>query len=349
MNHIREKFGSTVNADPTPDALNEEALATRLGGGRVEVERVAGGQSNPTFFVEHKGNRLVLRMAPIGNTLPSAHAVDREFRIQNALSRAGFPVPEPVFLEEDPAVLGAPFYVMKRIDGVVFADSEIPGKSPEFRKTAYRNAARTMARLHALDWKAAGLEGFGREGAYFQRQISRWTKQWRFCQTRDDNAVEALIDALPRLIPADNRTTVAHGDFRIGNIIFSPKTGKIAAVLDWELSTLGHPMADIAHFAMLWELTSDQLGGVAGLDLEKLGIPDRTDFICEYRKAGGCELELQPFHRAFALFRYAVIFEGIVAREKSGCAAAADAKRVGALSAEFAEKAVSILCSDKHI
>lgn len=341
MSRYRDMAGQMIDFDPA-------RLAARMGGGVIRVCRIAGGQSNPTYFVDHGGRRMVLRKPPSGHTLPSAHAVDREYRIMAALGPTGFPVPAMILLEEDPEPIGTPFYLMERLGGRVFHDSALPELPPDDRREAWRAAARTLARLHATDWKAIGLQGFGRPGGYFARQITRWTKQWRLSQTRDDQNIERLCTWLAANIPADERTTIVHGDFRIGNIMFAPDSPSIVGVLDWELSTLGHPLADLAHLATFWDFGPAELGGIAGLDHAAMGLPTRDAFIDDYLAAGGCEAPVTPFHRAFALFRYAVIFEGIAARHRSGLAAGEDAARVGALSATCATRAIDILSRD-HI
>lgn len=339
MSALRDINGLAIDFDP-------ERLATRLGGGPIEVERISGGQSNPTYFVDHAGRRMVLRKPPAGATLPSAHAVDREYRVMAAIGAVGFPVPEMILLEEDPDPIGTPFYLMERLDGRVFHDSALPDLSVAERGEAYLTIARAMARLHALDWKTLGLEGFGRPGGYFERQVRRWTKQWRLSRTREDENVETLCVWLAENAPVDDRTTIVHGDFRIGNIMFAADAPRIVGVLDWELSTLGHPLADLAHFCTVYALTPDELGCVGGLDLAALGLPSRDAFLDAYRRAGGCDAPLAPFHEAFALFRFAVIFEGIAARHRSGIAAGEDAKAVGALSAVCAQKAIDALSRD---
>jgi aminoglycoside phosphotransferase (APT) family kinase protein len=339
MSGYHDRFRQSIDFDP-------DRLAARLGGGDVSIQRISGGQSNPTYFVDHGGRRMVLRKPPAGNTLPSAHAVDREHRIMAAVGAAGFPVPEMILLEEDPEPIGTPFYLMERLDGRVFHDSALPDLSIAERTVAFRDTARTLAQLHSLDWHAEGLEGFGRPGGYFDRQIARWTRQWGLSKTRDDENIEMLCTWLADNVPADDRTTIVHGDYRIGNIMFAPDAPRIIGVLDWELSTLGHPLADVAHIGTFWDFDPHELGGIAGLDHAALGLPSRDAFIGEYLQAGGCDTPITPFHRAFALFRYAVIFEGIAARYKSGNAAGDNAMSVGALSAACAAKAINALSSD---
>jgi aminoglycoside phosphotransferase (APT) family kinase protein len=339
MSRYRDKVGHTIDFDP-------QRLAARLGGGEIAVCRIAGGQSNPTYFVEHRGRRMVLRKPPSGDTLPSAHAVDREYRIMAALRPTGFPVPEMILLEQDPEPIGTPFYLMERLEGRVFHDSALPGLSAADRRAMWRTTARTLARLHTTDWQAIGLGDFGRTGGYFARQVARWTRQWQLSQTREDANIEALSAWLAANIPPDEHTSIVHGDFRIGNIMFAPDTAEIAGVLDWELSTLGHPLADVAHLGTFWDFAPDELGGIAGLDHAAMGLPEREAFFDDYQAAGGFEAPVTAFHRAFALFRFAVIFEGIAARHRSGIAASPDAMRVGRLSAACAARAIDILSRD---
>ncbi len=336
----RDAEGRVIDFDP-------DALLKRMGGGQIEVQRISGGQSNPTYFITVDGRRLVLRKQPSGELLPSAHAVDREYRVMHALRDTDVPVPEMILLEEDKSVLGASFYIMERIDGRVVHDSALPAFSPEDRRAAYLDYARTLAALHGVDYRAVGLEGFGREGGYLARQISRWTKQWRLSQTREDANMEELATWLAANVPADDATTIVHGDYRIGNVMFAPEEPKLSAVLDWELATLGHPLSDVAHLSTFWAFEPEMLGGVAGLDLKALGIPERDRFVDAYREAGGYAGEMTAFHDAYALFRFAAIFEGIAARVRSGVAAGEDAVKVGGYSADCAIKAMEALSRDK--
>lgn len=328
-------------------AIEPDFDPQRLGdylGGPVSLEPVTGGQSNPTWFVETGQQQLVLRKKPTGTTLSSAHAVDREYRIMAALAGTGVPVPAMVRLEPDPAILGTPFYLMAKLEGRVFDESALHELDAGERHHVYSNAAEVLACLHQVDWRAAGLADFGKPGDYYARQVRRWKMQWETSKTRDDPRIDALSDWFAQNIPAENPTTIVHGDYRIGNLMIAAKAPKIAGVLDWELSTLGDPMADLAHFSMFWFLSPSQLGGLSGLDLNQLGIPTQQEFLEIYQKAGGLQAPITPFHQAFAFYRMSVIFEGITSREKTGQAVHKDAKAVGALApicVELAERAIS--------
>ena len=315
-------------------------------GGPVMLAPVAGGQSNPTWFVTIGEQQLVLRKKPSGSTLSSAHAVDREYRVMAALASSGVPVPKMVRLEEDPEVLGTPFYLMTRLEGRVFNDSGLQELAPSGRAAIYSDAARVLACLHQVDWRAAGLTDFGKSGDYYARQVRRWNMQWERSKTREDTRIDALSDWFAHNIPAENPTAIVHGDYRIGNLMIALETPRISGVLDWELSTLGDPMADLAHFSMFWLLSPSQLGGLSGLDLKQCGIPDQQEFMEIYQRAGGIQAPLTPFHRAFAFYRMSVIFEGITSREKTGQAVNLNAKAVGALAPLCVELAENIISSD---
>lgn len=326
-------------------------LSARLGmapGGLV-LTRIAGGQSNPTFLVDAGNRRVVLRKQPAGDILPSAHAIDREFRVMKALDGAGFPVPKVLWFCDERTVIGTPFYIMSFLDGHVFHDSALPGLAPSERAAAYASAAETLARLHNVDYAAAGLADYGRPGNYFARQIARWSRQWQLSRTRDLPDVERLIAWLPANVPDDDATTIAHGDYRMGNLMFHPNEPRVIGVLDWELSTLGHPLADLAHACIGWHSYDSEYGGLIGRDIATLGIPAEADFVATYREAANHGLELRPFHLAFALFRFAVIFEGIAARARLGNAAGADAGDVGRLSETFARRAIDVIDDRPHI
>lgn len=339
---------SAEGTSPAP-ALDVAALDAFLKGqveglaGAPEVTAISGGQSNPTFFVTYPGRALVLRKQPPGELLPSAHAIDREYRVISALAGTGVPVPRALLYSTDRAVVGTPFYVMEKVEGRVFHDCTLPGVSPQERAAMYAAMARAMAALHNVDYAAVGLSDYGRPGNYFGRQIARWSKQWALSKTREDANIDRLVAWLPANVPADETTAIAHGDFRIGNLMFHPTRPDVVAVLDWELSTLGHPLADLAHCAMAWVSKPEEYGGIDGLDLDALGIPQLPAFTAEYSAHARHGQALQPFHMAFALFRWAVIFEGIAARAKAGNAAAEGAAETGRLAEAFAARAASYL------
>ncbi|MEQ1714600.1 MAG: phosphotransferase family protein [Hyphomicrobium sp.] len=333
----------TEIATPAPSfaAGLESYLRQHIPGleGPMQMERISGGQSNPTFFVTFDNRRLVVRKQPPGKLLPSAHAVDREYRIIIALAGTGVPVPPSILYCSDPGPIGTPFYVMERVEGRIFHDCTLPGIPKQERREMYRAMATTLATFHNVDYAAKGLGDYGRPGNYFARQISRWSKQWELSRTRDDANVEKLIAWLPAHIPDDDRTSLVHGDYRIGNLMFHPTDNRVVAVLDWELSTLGHPLADVAHTAIAWLTASDEYGGLIGVDIAALGIPSLDAYIADYNAAAGTPIALTNFHKAFALFRWTCIFEGIAARAKAGNAAADNASQAGQLAAIFARRA----------
>ncbi|MFG1349773.1 phosphotransferase family protein [Xanthobacter autotrophicus] len=335
--------GSAAAGFDAPTLARHLAAAVPGFCGPVEVVPISGGQSNPTYFVDSPSHRLVLRKQPGGPVLPSAHAVDREHRIQHALADSDMPVPRMVHFCADPAVIGTPFYVMERLDGRVFGDCGLAAAPVAERKAMYRSAAQMLARLHGVDWRAAGLGDYGRPDGYFERQVARWTRQWQQSRTRELAEVDQLIDWLPRHFPPSGAATIAHGDFRIGNLMFHPVEPRVIAVLDWELSTIGDPMADVAHFGVTWDTKPDEYGGLRGIDLAAEGLPDRGDFLGWYGAAGGRAEDFVPFHRVFALFRFAVIFEGISARARNGNAASEGAESVGRLSENYARRAVELI------
>ena len=329
--------------DPDPKRLHA-FLRTRLAGldGPPALSRIAGGQSNPTYFVDYPDRAFVLRKQPAGELLPSAHAVDREYRVMDALAGTGVPVPRMILFHRERDVVGTPFYLMERVHGRVFADYALPGCTPSERAAMYDAMAATLAALHRVDFAAAGLADFGRPGNYFARQVARWTRQWEQSRTRENRWLELLIARLPGEIPPGDEVAICHGDFRMGNLMFAPDAPRVVAVLDWELSTLGHPLADVAYNAMAWRCLPHEYGGVLGLDLRALGIPTEHAYLERYYGlAGGGRV--QPFHFAFALFRFAVIFEGIASRAAAGNAVADNAAEAGKLGPAFARRAVEAL------
>jgi aminoglycoside phosphotransferase (APT) family kinase protein len=330
---------------PSFTAALDSYLRRHIGGleGTMHIAPIAGGQSNPTFFVTFGNRRLVMRKQPPGKLLPSAHAVDREHRIISALAGTPVPVPPALLFCSDPQPIGTPFYVMERVEGRIFHDCTLPGISKDERRAMYRAMAQTLAALHSVDYGAVGLGGYGKPGNYFARQISRWSKQWELSRTREDANVEKLIEWLPEYIPADDTTSLVHGDYRAGNLMFHPTEPRVVAVLDWELSTLGHPLSDVAHTAIAWLTATDEYGGLIGVDIAAAGIPPLDEYVADYNAAAATPITLTDFHKAFALFRWTIIFEGIAARAKAGNAAAGNASQAGELAAIFAKRAVAAI------
>lgn len=330
-------------ADFIPSRL-EAFLAARFGaGGDMELERISGGQSNPTYFLTYGSNRMVLRKQPNGPILPGAHAVDREYRVLEALHPAGLPVARPILFHADPALLGTPFYLMERVNGRVFDDCALPSVPAEERALLWMGLADALAALHRVRPDEVGLGDFGRPGGYFERQLKRWSGQMRASPEGALPELERLAAWLAANMPADDGASgIAHGDFRLGNVIFHPSEPRVEAILDWELATLGHPLADLGFCVMPWNTTPDEYGGIAGLDHVALGIPSKADFVARYRQGVPFTPELLPFHQAFALFRFAVIFVGIADRARQGNAAATDAADVAPLARRFAVRGLEL-------
>ena len=331
---------------PGIDASRIDAfLRTRIRGltGIPKITPIAGGQSNPTFFVDYDNVSLVLRKQPTGALLPSAHAVDREYRVMSALAATDVPVPRMLLFHPDRDVVGTPFLVMERLYGRVYGEYALAGCTPAERRAMYESMAETMARLHRVDPVAVGLADYGKPGSYFARQVDRWTRQWEKSRTRPNPWLERLIEWLPAHLPAGEETALCHGDFRMGNLMFHPTEPRVIAVLDWELSTLGHPLADVAFNAMAWRTLPSEYGGILGLDHAALGIPEESAYLAHYYATAGRDDRALPFHFAFALFRFAVIFEGIAARAAAGNAAAENAAKSGRLGPAFARRAVEII------
>jgi len=307
-------------------------LRERIGafGGAVAVEQFAGGQSNPTYLVSAGSERYVLRRKPPGTLLPSAHAVDREYRVMHALAASGVPVPKVFALCDDPGVIGTEFFLMEYVPGRVFWDATLPGVAPSERSALYDELNRVIAALHGVDHAAVGLVDYGRPGDYLRRQIARWTRQYRAAATEPIEAMERLIEWLPENVPASDETTIVHGDFRIDNVIFHPSEPRILAVLDWELSTLGHPLADFAYHAMTWRVTADEFRGIKGVDLASLGIPDEAAYVAAYCARTGREaIDDWDYYLAFNMFRMAAILQGILARAIQGNATSSEAVATG--------------------
>jgi aminoglycoside phosphotransferase (APT) family kinase protein len=311
--------------------------------GPLEVRQFKGGQSNPTYQLVTPSKKYVLRRKPSGKLLPSAHAVDREYRVLAALYPTGFPVARPYGLCEDDSVIGTMFYVMDMVEGRILWDATFPGMSVEERRATFDAKLSTLAWLHNVDWKAAGLEGFGKEGDYIARQIHRWSKQYVASETTKIPEMAKLIDWLPKNIPPGERTSVVHGDYRIDNMILHPAEPKVIAVLDWELSTLGDPLADFTYHLMQWEMPSSDptRPSLASVEnKEALGIPTKDQYVARYceltGRSGMPELD---YYFAYNAFRLAGILQGIVGRVRDGTASnAAAAQNEGKVAplAQFA-------------
>ncbi len=327
-------------------AALERYLAERIEGlaGPVTIRQFEGGQSNPTYYVAAAGREYVLRRKPPGRLLPSAHLVEREHRILSALEGSGVPVPRTRLLCEDPGVIGTVFYVMDYVPGRVFRDPRLPGLTPRDREAIYEHMVDILARLHRLDWQALGLADFGRPGNYFARQIHRWTEQYRASETETIPSMDRLIAWLPEHIPADDRTTVVHGDFRLENMVVHPIEPRIVAVLDWELSTLGHPLADLAYNCLPYHLGGAVFPGLADEDLAALGIPSEDRSLDAYcRRVGRSGIPDWPFYLAFAMFRLAAILQGIMGRVRDGTAADRRAREHGVLARPLADAAWALV------
>lgn len=332
-------------------ALYEFALKNVPGfEGPMDVSQFEGGQSNPTFLVTTPKRRYILRKKPPGELLPSAHAVEREYRILKGLAGTGVPVPEVYALCEDSSVIGTPFYLMQHVVGRIFRDPTMPeAASPGERCEVYLNMARTLARLHNVDWEKAGLTGYGKTDNYMLRQIQRWTKQYEITRTSNIDSMEKLIEWMPAHVPDAGRVTIVHGDYRLENLIIHPVEPRPIAVLDWELSTLGHPLADVAYCCMLYHLPpnpmSDKLGassGLMGVNIGKLGIPPEKDFLAAYAaESGSGEIADYDFFVAFGMFRLAAIVQGVYKRGLDGNASSTRAATFGPIVKFLADIALS--------
>jgi aminoglycoside phosphotransferase (APT) family kinase protein len=295
--------------------------------GPMEIRQFKGGQSNPTYQIITPQRNYVLRRKPPGKLLPSAHAVDREFKVISALYPTGFPVAKPFGLCMDESVIGTIFYIMDSVDGRILWDGSLPDSTPAERTAIYEAKIATLAALHATDYKAVGLEDFGKAGSYFARQISRWTKQYQLSETVKIPEMDRLIEWLPTSVPDGETTSIVHGDFRLDNMILHPTEPRVLAVLDWELSTLGDPLGDFTYHLMNWVMPSGQRSGLAGLDLEALGIPSMERYIELYCQGTGRRtIENIDWYFAYNMFRLAGIIQGIVGRVRDGTAASAHAQ-----------------------
>lgn len=324
------------------EPLRQYLSARGLIDGTFSLRQFQGGQSNPTFLIETGGHRYVLRKQPPGSILPSAHRIDREYRVMSALADApGVPVPKMHVYCEDAGVIGTPFYVMDYVPGRVFGDPALPELGKAARTEVYRGLVDAMACLHEVDVDAVGLSDFGRPSGYVERQIKRWREQYQASATETDPSMDKLGQWLTDHVPPDTTPAIAHGDFRIGNLLLKPDSTAVAAVLDWELATIGHPLADLAYGCMPYHLPYGVRGvrGIDGLDLEAAGIPTEAAQLERYRsKRGLGSIEDWPVFVAFALFRTAAILQGVYARAVQGNASNRDALEVGRRAGLIAER-----------
>ncbi|HEX3862911.1 MAG TPA: phosphotransferase [Stellaceae bacterium] len=308
--------------------------------GPVTAERFAGGQSNPTYRLAASSGTYVLRRKPPGPLLPSAHAVDREFRVMRALAKTPVPVPRVFALCEDDAVIGSAFYVMEFLDGRIFWDQRLPEVTRDERAAMFDSMNTVIAALHSVDYAAIGLGDFGRPGNYMGRQIARWSRQYRASETETIAAMDRLIDWLPTRLPAESAPAIVHGDYRMDNLVFHKTEPRVIGVLDWELSTIGDPLADFAYHCMTWRVTPELFRGLAGIDFAAAGIPDEPDYVAAYcRRTGRDTVPAWDFYMVYSLFRIAAILQGIAKRAIDGTAASREAGEVGRIARPLAEQA----------
>jgi aminoglycoside phosphotransferase (APT) family kinase protein len=318
--------------------FDEAALARYLAahsdrfGGSLTVRQFSGGQSNPTFLLESSGRQYVMRKKPPGQLLKSAHQVDREFKAMKALAATDVPVPRMHVLCEDDSVIGTAFYVMDYLEGRIFRDPQLPDCPPAERAAIYDAMNDVMARLHKVDFQAVGLGGFGRPGNYFERQISRWITQYQAAQTESIAEMDWLIGWMPRNIPSEDSVSIAHGDYRLENMIVHPTEPRIIAVLDWELATIGHPLADVAYNCMGYHVMNPSQGGLTTVDFAVSGIPTEADYVAAYcRRTGRTRIESWNFYLSFSIFRLASIAQGVYKRGLDGNSSSPDAAKRGNL------------------
>jgi aminoglycoside phosphotransferase (APT) family kinase protein len=335
-------------------AALQQYLRQHVGGfsGDLVVEQFKGGQSNPTFKLTANGQSYVLRTkpGPAANLLASAHAIDREFRVMDALHKAGFPAARQYALCTDESVIGRAFYVMEFIEGRVLWDQSLPGMTNAERAAHYDEMNRVIAQLHTIDYAAIGLADYGKPGNYFKRQIDRWTRQYKASETEKIDAMDKLIEWLPHNIPQGDDTSIVHGDYRLDNMIFHPAEPRILAVLDWELSTLGHPLADFSYHCMSWHIPQGQFRGIGGLDLESLGIPSEEEYIAKYCERTGRTIRREDFtfYLAYNMFRMAGILQGIMKRYVDGTASSEQALKSGQAARPMAEMGWRYASGDRN-
>ncbi|MEM9169632.1 MAG: phosphotransferase family protein [Pseudomonadota bacterium] len=298
--------------------------------GPARVQKFKGGQSNPTYLISTPTRSYVLRRKPPGDLLPSAHAVDREYRVMTALGAQGYPAPKTYALCEDPDVLGTAFFVMDYVEGRIFWDASLPSVASEDRRALFDALTDALAALHRIDPDAAGLSDYGKHGGYFARQVARWTKQYKAAETEPIDDMDRLIAFLPDAVPSDDETRIVHGDYRFDNVIMDPVKPAVRAVLDWELSTLGHPLADFTYYLMVWHFPPTVRGGLAGRDLAALQIPSLDETVARYCAAvGRADLPALDVCLAYNMFRLCAIAQGVYARALQGNASSEQGIKIG--------------------
>ena len=325
-------------------AAIERYLAEHVEGfqGPLEIRQFEGGQSNPTYLLHTAARDYVLRKKPPGQLLPSAHAVDREHRVMTALAGT-VPVPPTLAMCDDDTVIGTPFFIMGCVDGRVFRQPHLPGVSAADRAAMYEDMAAVLAKLHSVNVAAVGLADYGKPGNYYARQIVRWSGQYVAAKTDEITAMDRLMAWLPANIPAGDETAIVHGDYRVENLIFHPAEPRIVAIVDWELSTLGHPLADLAYNCLTYHLPAEALGRTETVETDRTGMPDEQAYIDAYlRHSGRGELRDWNFYLAFSMFRLASILQGVYARGLQGNAASTYALQRGAAARLIAERAWEI-------
>jgi aminoglycoside phosphotransferase (APT) family kinase protein len=340
-----EKFTGTRPVAPQ-HAFDAERLAEWMrehvdgGIGTLEIAQFKGGQSNPTYLVTAGARRFALRRKPPGKLLPSAHAVDREYRVMAALAGTDVPVPKTYALCDDAEVIGTAFFLMDYVEGRVLWDPTLPELTPAQRTAHYREMNRVIAALHRVDPAAVGLADYGKPGNNLARQIDRWSRQYRASETERIEAMDRLIEWLPANVPSGEETSIVHGDYRIDNVVFHPGEPRILAVLDWELSTLGHPLADFAYHCMTWRMPEGaHARGLVGVDFAALGIPTEREYVAMYCKATGRDrIDHFEYYVAYNMFRLAAILQGVMARALQGNAASAEALAAGRRTRAIAEE-----------
>ncbi len=330
-----------LDAEKLARWLQEHVPAAR---GEAMVRQFRGGQSNPTYWIGIGDLELVLRKKPPGELLPSAHAVEREYRVMRALAGTNVPVPDALALCTDEGVAGKPFFVMRYVPSRIFWDPTLPeASSNDARAAIYREYVGTLAKLHSVDYARIGLEDYGKAGGYVQRQIERWSKQYEASRTSDVPAMDRLMAWLRGKSPAKDETTLIHGDWRLDNLLYAPEGEKVLAIVDWELSTLGHPVSDLAYACMGYHLNLPGRGGLAGVDLAALGIPRENELVDAYCTATGrASIDDWTYHMAFGIFRIAAIAQGVYKRSLQGNASSEDASSYGAAVTMLSELACSI-------